>query len=153
MRPKHRRDYNHGKNGWQAGNPRFGKANGSQRGERCRLPSPNEEEQTMDQSQAFEWAVRHIAKSRSRPSIRLLDVLYGPQAKTLRTVVAAMLLGRKVTGSDKEAQYGNLRLRLLHAAGITVGLSCSAVEDTEFERRAEELLAEPAKDSLHPQGL
>ncbi len=107
----------------------------------------------MNQSQAFEWVVRHVAKHRSRPSVRLLDVLYGPQAKALRTVIAAMLLGRKVTGSDKEAGYNNLRLRLMHAAGITVGLSCTAVEDVEFERRAEELLAEPVKDSLHPEGI
>lgn len=36
MRPKHLKDYNHGKNGWVGGNPRWGKAHGNFRGSRCR---------------------------------------------------------------------------------------------------------------------
>lgn len=34
-RPKHRKDQKHHKQGWVGGNPRYGKANGYQRGERA----------------------------------------------------------------------------------------------------------------------
>ncbi len=87
----------------------------------------------------FERVVKHIAAFRSRPSVRLLNVLYGPRALSLRTQVAALILDRKVTGSDPEAQYGRLRKRLLILAGVYPP-SCIATEDAEFERRATEVL-------------
>lgn len=34
-RPKHKKYYNHGKQGWIAGNPRYGKNNGYQKGQRA----------------------------------------------------------------------------------------------------------------------
>jgi len=37
MRSKHRKDYNHGKNGWVVGNPRYGKAVGSTKGSRAKI--------------------------------------------------------------------------------------------------------------------
>lgn len=36
MRSKHRKDYNHGKNGWVTGNPRYGKAVGSTKASRAK---------------------------------------------------------------------------------------------------------------------
>ncbi len=84
-------------------------------------------------------AVRHIAAFR-RPGQRLLDVCYGPQSKPLRTQVAALLLDRKVTGSDKVAQWGNFRLLMLNALAVPTGVTCIAAEDQEFQRRADELL-------------
>ena len=41
------------------------------------------------------------------PSQKILDVLYGPQAKHLRVTVATILHGRNITPSAKEAQYVN----------------------------------------------
>ena len=79
-----------------------------------------------------------ISLSRSRPSIRLLDVLYGPISQPLRADVAGMLLGRKVTKSSKEAQYGNLRKALLSAVGASG--NCIASEDADFEDKAKALL-------------
>lgn len=35
MKTKHRNDYNHGKNGWVGGNPRYGKSKGNWRGGRA----------------------------------------------------------------------------------------------------------------------
>lgn len=35
MRRKHRNDHNHGKNGMVAGNPRYGKAKGANKGKRA----------------------------------------------------------------------------------------------------------------------
>lgn len=35
QRPKHKKDYNHAKQGWIAGNPRYGKNNGYQKGQRA----------------------------------------------------------------------------------------------------------------------
>lgn len=35
MRPKHQKDRKCGKQGWVGGNPRFGKRNGSQKGQRA----------------------------------------------------------------------------------------------------------------------
>lgn len=87
---------------------------------------------------SIEDVVHHIAKFRSRQSVRILDVIYGPRAKALRTQVAAMMLDRKVTGSDKEAQYGNLRKALLGAAGV-IG-NCIALEDAAFEEAVESML-------------
>lgn len=86
--------------------------------------------------------IRHIAAYRPRPSVRFLDVLYGPRAKPLRTAVMAMILGRKVTGSDKMVQWNNFRDSLLTLVGITPRLpdSCTASDDSEFEKRANELL-------------
>lgn len=87
-----------------------------------------------------EKIIRHIAACRPRLSVRLLDVIYGPDAKALRTTVAAMMLDRKVTGSDKVAQYGNLRAALLQMLGATGG--CKAAEDAHFEERARVILGE-----------
>ena len=85
--------------------------------------------------------IRHIDAFRSRKSVKLLDTLYGPRALPLRTQVAALMLDRKVTGSDKAAQYGNLRIALLKATGITNdGQHCKAWEDAEFETKAAEIL-------------
>lgn len=36
MRPKHRKDKNHGRNGWVCGNPRYGKSVGSTKGSRAK---------------------------------------------------------------------------------------------------------------------
>ena len=83
--------------------------------------------------------LKHIAAFRSRPSVRLLDVIYGSQAKPLRTQVAALMLDRKVTGSDKAAQYGNLRKALLAMVGATG--DCIASENTNFEELAETIIA------------
>ncbi len=87
----------------------------------------------------IEKALKHISDHRgNRHGLRLLDVIYGPQAKTLRTVLAAMLLDRKVTGSDKMAQYGNLRTLLLKLVGASG--NCIAAEDSDFEQKAEAIL-------------
>lgn len=84
--------------------------------------------------------LKHIAAHRSRPSVRLLDVLYGPKSLSLRTRVAALMLGRKVTGSDKIAQYNNLRSALMNMLGIP--RMCAVGEDAAFESKAEELIQE-----------
>ncbi len=86
--------------------------------------------------------IKHIAAFRNHPSVKILDVLYGPRSLPLRTQVAAMMLDRKVTGSDKAAQYGNLRTALLNALEITG--TCKADEDSRFEVSAEALLREPS---------
>jgi len=84
--------------------------------------------------------LRHISVFKSRPVMPLLDVLHGSKALSLRTQVAALMLGRKVTGSDKEAQYNNLRQALLSAVGATG--DCTAAEDADFERKAAKILAD-----------
>lgn len=82
-----------------------------------------------------------IAERRgNRHGLRLLDVIYGPQALPLRTLVACILLDRKVTGRDKIAQYGNLRKLLLLSVGA-VG-NCIAAEDSDFESKAEQVISE-----------
>ena len=35
-RPKHRKDHNHGKNGWVGGNPRYGKSKGFHKAQRAK---------------------------------------------------------------------------------------------------------------------
>lgn len=85
-------------------------------------------------------ALQHIAAHRTRPSVRLLDAIYGPQARVLRTAVASIMLDRKVTGSDKEAQFGRLRRALLAAVGASG--DCTATEDADFDTKAEAMLAE-----------
>ena len=82
--------------------------------------------------------LKHIAAFRNRPSQRLLDTIYGPNALPLRTQCPALMLDRKVTGSSKEAQFGNLRKALLKAVGATG--ACIASEDADFERKAAELI-------------
>lgn len=86
--------------------------------------------------------VRHIAAFRSRPSVRLMEVLYGSQAKSLRTAVSAMILDRKVTGSDKAAGYNECRRLLIEGVGATG--NCVAAVDADFERIAAELLTAAA---------
>lgn len=89
----------------------------------------------------IERALRHITAFRSRPSVKLLDVIYGPRAKPLRTAVAALILGWRVTGSDKIAQYGNLRKMLLDLVGVDRGPDTyTAGEDRDFEEKAEAIL-------------
>jgi hypothetical protein len=83
--------------------------------------------------------LKHIAAFRSRPSVRLLDVLYGPKALPLRTQVAAMLLDRKVTGKDPAAQYGHLRKLLIECLGVAG--NSEAGEDAEFENKAGAMIA------------
>ena len=58
----------------------------------------------------------------------------------LRTATAALLLDRKVTGSDKAAQYGNLRKLLLERLEITG--NCIAAEDAAFEEKAQAILTQ-----------
>lgn len=41
-RRKHRKDYNHGKNGMIGGNPRYGKARGNFKGGRAKAKKQNE---------------------------------------------------------------------------------------------------------------
>lgn len=85
--------------------------------------------------------IRHIAAFRgNRKGLRLLDVIYGPQALSLRTQVAALLLGRKVTGSDKMAQYGNLRKLLVDMLKATG--NCIAAVDHDFQAKADAILGE-----------
>lgn len=84
--------------------------------------------------------LKHIAAFRTRKSVRLLETIYGPRALPLRTQVAALMLDRKVTGSDKAAQYGNLRRALLEMVGATG--DCIAAQDADFESRAEALIAD-----------
>jgi hypothetical protein len=52
MRKKHRNDKNHGKDGWVGGNPRYGKARGSRKGDRAHMTKAtyhNVKEQLNDQ--------------------------------------------------------------------------------------------------------
>ncbi len=88
----------------------------------------------------IDCVLRHIAAFRARPSARLLDVLYGPRAQALRTRIASLMLGRKVTSRDKAAQYGALRVALLAAVGATG--NCTAAQDADFEERCTALLQE-----------
>lgn len=85
--------------------------------------------------------IHHIAVFRgSRKGLRLLEVIYGPQALPLRTQVAALILGRKVTSSDKMAQYGNLRKLLIEMLKATG--NCIAAIDHDFETKAAAILGE-----------
>ena len=91
----------------------------------------------------IEQVLKHIHFSRPRKSVKLLDTLYGPGAKVLRSRVAALLLDRKVNISDPMAQYGRLRTALLTAVGLFdkgIDMTCIASEDAEFEQRANEIL-------------
>jgi hypothetical protein len=100
------------------------------------------ESQTPAQAN-LDRVVRHIAKFRSRPAVRLLDVLYGPSAKYIRMEVAAMLHGiRKVRSSDKTAQFGNIRAALVAAAGAAG--DCIAAVDADFEAKAAVILTAQA---------
>lgn len=83
-------------------------------------------------------AIKHIDAFRRFKSSRLLDTCYGPQSKPLRGAVAAVLLDRKVTCSDKIVQWGNFRKLLLEAVGATG--ECIAGEDHDFEEKAAALL-------------
>jgi hypothetical protein len=85
-----------------------------------------------------ERVVRHIAERSNQPGLRLLEVVYGPKALTLRAEVASLILGRRISASDKEAQYGHLRLALLKLLGAT-GKSI-ADTDKAFESKAGILL-------------
>ncbi len=91
----------------------------------------------MNDVQLMTRVVKHIAAF-GRPGQRLLDVVYGPRGKFLRTQVAAMILDRKVTGSDKAAQYGNLRSMLWQLAGVEEG--CIAAKESDFEIKARTLI-------------
>lgn len=82
-------------------------------------------------------ALRHV-KHFCRPGQRLLDACYGPQAKPLRTSVLAILFDRKVTGSDKQVQWGNFRKIMLNTLDVTG--NCIANEDASFEEKAKEIL-------------
>jgi hypothetical protein len=83
-------------------------------------------------------ALRLIATHRGYPSQRLLDACYGPRAKQLRAKVLQVLLGRKVTGSDREVQWNNFRCRMHVLVGAEGG--CTAARDSDFEAKAEEIL-------------
>jgi len=84
--------------------------------------------------------IRHIAAFRRYKSGRLLDTLYGKKALPLRTQIAAMILDRKVTGSDPAAQWNRLRSALLCLIGATG--ECTASLNADFEEKAERLLSE-----------
>ncbi len=83
-------------------------------------------------------ALRLIAANRSRPSVRLLDALYGPASKELCRQVATVLWGRPIKVSAKEAQFGQVRKALLVFLGVTG--NCIAAEDAAFEEAARALL-------------
>ena len=96
----------------------------------------------------IETAIRMIAQARWRDSQRLLDAIYGPAAQQLRANVAAILLGRPVSKSAAEAQYGRLRVMLFESIGGVDG-NCIAERDSIFEAKAAELLtAELSNDEL-----
>jgi len=80
--------------------------------------------------------IQTIRERSARPSIRFLDVIYGPQAKKLRHDVALMLKGDKPTA--KEIQYGNLRLALLKA--VNAQGNCIAALDADFQTKATNIL-------------
>ena len=87
----------------------------------------------------IERVLRHIAAFRNRPSQRLLDTIYGPAARPLRTQIMALILDRKVT--------------LLKLAGVeNIHSRCIATEDAEFEHKAEAILAEAAAADDGPYG-
>lgn len=92
-----------------------------------------------------------IAAHRDRTSKRLLDVIYGPEAKAIRQACACKMQDKLVTGSHPSVQYGNLRLALIAAVGAQG--NCKAAEDADFEKLAAELLAEPVTDTAHSEEL
>jgi hypothetical protein len=94
----------------------------------------------------IERVLKHITAFKKRKAQPLLEVIYGPRALPLRTACAALLLDRKVTGSDPEAQYGRLRKRLL--AAVNVAGQCTAAEDADFEAKAQVILTAAVEVSL-----
>ena len=84
--------------------------------------------------------IKHIAAFRFRPSSNLLNACYGPKSVPLRTQVMALLLDRKVTGSDKCVQWNNFRdtmFKLLGAEG-----DCLASKEADFQAKAKAILGE-----------
>lgn len=84
--------------------------------------------------------IGHIARFRNHPSQRLLDVCYGPARKPLRTQVMALLLDRKVTGSDKSVQWNNFRQTMFELLGAQG--NCLASQEEDFQQKALKLLEE-----------
>lgn len=84
-------------------------------------------------------ALRLIEKHAQRTSQPLLVVCYGPQAKPLRAAIMTMLLGRKVTGSDKAVQWGNFRKAMWEMVGAEG--DCIASKEHDFETKAARILA------------
>lgn len=82
--------------------------------------------------------LHHIAAFKYHPSQRFLDACYGPLAKPLRAQVMAMLLDRKVTGSDKAVQWGNFRETMWKMIGAEG--DCIASREHGFEDRATKIL-------------
>jgi hypothetical protein len=77
-------------------------------------------------------------KARCVGSRRYLDMLYGPDAKELRSDIASHLHGAvRIPKSDKRCQYGNLRRALVEAIGATG--ECIAAVDSDFQNRVEAL--------------
>lgn len=86
-------------------------------------------------------SLQTIAAARSRPSVRLLDAIYGPQAKELRAQVVSILLEgekHKHPYLAKMTQYGNLRRLLVE--GVKATGNCTAAENGDFEVKSERLL-------------
>lgn len=71
--------------------------------------------------------VKHVVGQK-----RILDHLYGPQAKSTRTIMARVMFhDPKIQASHKEVQWGNFRRKLLEVTGVTG--TCIADEDSKFE--------------------
>lgn len=86
----------------------------------------------MTDQQLRAFAVLKAANS-GRLKRRYLDVIYGPRAAFLRSVIATTFYGVHRSKSHKDCQYGRLRRALLDAIGAKG--DCIAAEDHDFEDR------------------